>query len=163
MPDLLQRLRRTPRSATVLLAFVATTIPIGCGDDRATRHAAHAAAPPSHDELLVSRRVREFLAAMERDDDARACSTMTPKLRRAITVELRIESVGGTCRSHAADIYSPAKAPGNVDARIVGIRVDGDRATATVTARSTGELATGTAESDVLLERLGDGWWVADF
>jgi hypothetical protein len=100
---------------------------------------------------------------MEAKDDARACAMMSPKLRQAITTTLRIESVGGTCRTRAADIYSPAKAPGNGDAKVTNIEVDRNTATASVTARPHGDLATGPVESDVALQRRGGRWFVANF
>ena len=101
--------------------------------------------------------------AMETGDDARACATMTPKLRQAITTELRIESEPGTCRTRAADVYSPAKAPGNPDAALKAIRLAGDRASAIVSANPTGELATGPVESIVMLERRQNRWLIANF
>jgi|SRR5918994_7975807 hypothetical protein len=115
------------------------------------------------DQRRAIRHVEQFLAAMEAGDDARACAAMTPQLRDAITTELRIESEQGGCLTRAADVYSPAKAPGNAGATITRIEVSGDRATATVTADATGELATGSVESVVLLSRRGNRWLVSNF
>jgi hypothetical protein len=122
----------------VLLGAIAVA---GCGGDR--------------NERLAARQVERFLAAMEASDDARACATMSPALRRAITTELRIESEPGTCATRAADVYSPAKAPGHAGAAIMRIEIAGDRATATV--------AAGDVDSAVMLRRHGDGWLIADF
>jgi hypothetical protein len=64
----------------------------------------------------------------------------------------------------AADVYSPAKAPGNPDATVTQIKVVRNEATATVTAATPkNELATGPVESDVLLERRGNRWLIANF
>jgi hypothetical protein len=60
-------------------------------------------------------------------------------------------------------VCSPAKAPGNAGATITRLDVAGDRATATVTANATGELATGRVESIVLLRRRANSWLIADF
>src|SRR5687768_10267726 len=91
------------------LAAAAGAIALGgCGDDPEIRTASARPEPTSHDERLATQRVEAFLAAMEAKDDERACAMMTPKLRQAITTTLRIESVGGACRTRAADIYSPA-------------------------------------------------------
>ena len=117
----------------------------------------------SPDERLATQRVEAFLAAMEAKDDARACAAMTPKLRQAITTTLRIESVGGTCRTRAADIYSPAKAPGNVGAEVTHIEVDDRKATATVTATPRDDASNGQIESDVALQWRGGSWLVANF
>jgi hypothetical protein len=128
-----------------LLTIAAAAVALGgCGAGGASR-----------DERLAREHVERFLHAMEASDDARACATMTPRLRRAITTELRIESEPGTCSSRAADIYSPAKAPGHAGAAISRIEIAGDRATATV--------AAGDVDSAVMLRRRGDGWLIADF
>jgi hypothetical protein len=85
---------------------------------------------------------------MERRDDARACAMMTSGLRRGITENLRSDALPGNCRTRAAHVYSTAKAPGNPDATLVRIRVVGNRATATVTAKPTsGRLATVAADA----------------
>jgi hypothetical protein len=147
-----------------LLAVFAVFALDGCGDD----------APPagqdsrtplarSPAEQQVAARVRAFLAAMDERDDSRACAMMTRKLQHAINVELRVETQPGTCQTRAADVYSPAKAPGNENARITNVRIAGDRATVTVTARSTSELGTGQVESDVFLVRRPAHWLVANF
>ena len=101
---------------------------------------------------------------MQAKQHARVCAMLTLKLRRAITTELRIESVPGTCRTRAADVYSPAKAPGNPDATVTQVKVARNEATATVSAPTPkNELATGPVESDVLLERRGNRWLIANF
>ena len=136
----------------------------GCGDDAPpTGQVSRTPVGQSPAELQVAARVRAFLAAMDRSDDARACAMMTRKLQHDIDVELRVETQRGTCRTRAADIYSPAKAPGNENGRITNVRITGDRATVTVTARSTSELGTGRVESAVFLVRRPPRWLVADF
>jgi hypothetical protein len=147
----------------VLAAAVGAIAVGGCGDDPETRAAGARPSATSPDERLATRRVDEFLAAMEAKDDARACAMMTPKLRQAITTTLRTDSVGGSCRTRAADIYSPAKAPGNAGAKVTSITLDGTTATATVTATPRDDLATGPVESDVALRRRGGAWLVANF
>ena len=87
----------------------------------------------------------------------------TAERLKAITTELRIESEHGTCRTRAADVYSPAKAPGNPEATLEEIRIAGNRATAIVTANPTSELATGPVESIVVLERRANRWLIANF
>jgi len=119
--------------------------------------------PRTHDERLATQRVKQFLSAMEQHDHARACSMMTPKLRRAITINLRMDSDTGTCHTRAADVYSPAKAPGNTDPRVVQLKILRDRATATVTATSNSALAAGPVESNIMLERRGEQWLIANF
>jgi len=155
-------MRRSP-SRLALAAAVGAIALGGCGDDPEIRAASARPEPTSPDERLASKRVEEFLSAMEAKDDARACAMMTPRLRQAITTTLRIRSVGGSCRTRAADIYSPAKAPGNAGAQVTSIEVDRKTATATVTATPPGDLATGPVESDVALQRRGSRWLVANF
>lgn len=154
------------RCRTAVVAAVAATGAIAlssCGGDGevAARDANPAAG--THDERLAGEQVATFLFAMEASDDARACATMTPALRKAITTELRIESEPGTCHTRAADVYSPAKAPGNAEATLKEIRVAGNRATAIVTANPTSELATGPVESVVVLRRRENRWLIANF
>jgi hypothetical protein len=88
---------------------------------------------------------------------------MTSGLRRGITENLRSDALPGNCRTRAAHVYSTAKAPGNPDATVVTIRVVGNRATATVTAKPTSGVAGGPVESDVQLEKRGSRWLIADF
>jgi len=134
-----------------------------CGDAAGTPAAHRAPASRTGDERLATQRVLEFLSAFDRKDHARACATMTPELRRAITINLRTHSVAGTCRTRAADIYSAAKAPGNADATVTMVKVAGGHATATVTAKSTSDLVSGAVQSDVRLERRAGRWLVSDF
>lgn len=146
------------------LAAVAGAIAVGgCGGDGEDRAVGATPEPTSPEERAATQRVQEFLAAMEAHDDARACAMMTPKLRHAITTTLRIESVGGSCRTRAADIYSPAKAPGNVDAKVTTIAIDRHTATATVSATPRDDRTAGPVESDVTLQRRGGNWLVANF
>jgi hypothetical protein len=135
----------------------------GCGDDAATQDVDGGSARRTQDERLATQRVQEFLAAMEQRDDARACATMTPDLQRGITSNLRSDALPGNCRTRAAHVYSAAKAPGNADATVVRIRVVGSRATATVTAKPTSDIAAGPIESDVWLEKRGSRWLIANF
>jgi len=134
-----------------------------CGADREGPARDANPAPKTLDERLAGEQVATFLLAMEASDDARACATMTPELRRAITTELRIESEPGTCHTRAADVYSPAKAPGNPEATLKEISVAGNRATAIVTANPNHVLATGPVESVVVLKRLENRWLIANF
>jgi hypothetical protein len=152
-----------PTPSRLVLVLATGAIAAGsCGGD-AEIPGAGKPVPSTHDERLATEQVAEFLSAMEASDDARACATMTPKLRHAITTELRIESEEGTCRTRAADVYSPAKAPGNPDTAITEIKVVGSRATAIVTANPNSDLATGPVESVVTLNRQGKRWLVANF
>jgi len=154
------------RRSTILPALVAAAGALaigGCGDEEQTPNATRGTTPMSYDERRAGQRVEEFLAAMAAGDDAGACALMTPKLRRAITTTLRTDSLSGTCRTRAADIHSPAKAPGNAGATVAAVHVDGSSATATVTAEPEDELATGAVESDVLLELRGSRWLIANF
>jgi hypothetical protein len=154
---------RRSSNGLALAAAVGAIAVSGCGDDHENRAASARPPATSPDERLATQRVHEFLSAMEAKDDAHACAMMTPKLRRAITTTLRTDSVGGSCRTRAADIYSPAKAPGNAGAKVMSIRLDGNTATATVTATPRDDLATGPVESDVALRRRGGAWLVANF
>jgi hypothetical protein len=155
-------MRRSCNGLAVAAAVSAMAV-AGCGDDHENRAASARAPATSPDERLAIQRVDEFLSAMESKDDAHACALMTPKLRRAITTTLRTDSVGGSCRTRAADIYSPAKAPGNAGAKVTSIRLDGNTGIATVTATPSDDLATGPVESDVALQRRGGAWLVANF
>jgi hypothetical protein len=156
---------RTSSAGRVTVVAAVGAIALGgCGDDAGRRRGEGRPASGSQDERLATQRVKEFLSAMQGKQDARVCAMLTPKLRRAITTELRIESEPGTCRTRAADVYSPAKAPGNPDATVTQIKVARNEATATVTAATPrNELATGPVESDVLLERRGNRWLIANF
>jgi hypothetical protein len=135
----------------------------GCGDAAGTRVAHGKPSPPTPDEQLATQRVAEFVSAMEANADARACAMLTPKLRRAITINLRMDSLAGTCHTRAADVFSPAKAPGNANATVTKINVVGTGATATVTAEPTSDLASGPIESEVRLTRHGGRWLIANF
>jgi hypothetical protein len=154
---------RRSSNGLVLAAAVGAIAVGGCGDDPETRAAGARTSATSPDERLATQRVDEFLSAMEAKEDSRACAMMTPKLRQAITTALRTHSAGGSCRTRAADIYSPAKAPGNAGAEVTSITLDGNTATATVTATPRDDLATGPVESDVALRRRGGAWLVANF
>lgn len=151
------------RSPLAIVAAVFAVAVGGCGDAAGTRIAHGQPSSPTPDEQLATQRVAEFLAAMEANDDAYACAMLTPKLRRAITINLRMDSLAGTCRTRAADIYSPAKAPGNANATVTKIKVLGTGATATVTAEPTSDLASGPIESEVRLTRHGGRWLIANF
>jgi hypothetical protein len=155
-------IRRSPRRLAVAAAAGAIALG-GCGDADRGHVGAGDPAPRTHDERLASQRVAQFLSAMEAKDDARACTMMTPKLRRAISISLRMDSLLGTCHTRAADIYSPAKAPGNADPRLVQLKIFGSRAKATVTATSDSDLGAGPVESEIVLERRGDQWLIANF
>jgi hypothetical protein len=151
------------RRVTVVAAVGAIALG-GCGDDAGGGRGERSPGSGTHDERLATERVQEFLSAMQGKRHARACALMTPKLRRAITTELRIESVSGTCRTRAADVYSPAKAPSNPGATVTQINVVRNAPTATVTApKPKNELATSPVESDVRLERHGNRWLIANF
>jgi hypothetical protein len=76
----------------------------GCGDDAATQDVDGGSARRTQDERLATQRVREFLAAMEQRDDARACATMTPDLQRGIN---RREA--STCRRQAVPSHGFAE------------------------------------------------------
>jgi len=148
------------------LAVGAVTVAIavgGCGHDPGAPDPAGGSVPRTQDERLATQRVQAFLSAMERRDDARACAMMTSGLRRGITENLRSDALPGNCRTRAAHVYSTAKAPGHADATLVRIRVVGNRATATVTAKPTSGVAGGPVESDVQLEKRGSRWLIADF
>jgi hypothetical protein len=156
--------RTSSANRVTVVAAVGAIALGGCSDDAGGRRGERRPASGSHDERLAVQRVEEFLSAMQGKQHARACAMLTPRLRRAITTELRIESVPGTCRTRAADVYSPAKAPGNPEATVTQIRVVRNEATATVTAaKPKNELATGPVESEVLLERRGNRWLIANF
>jgi hypothetical protein len=151
-------------SRVTLIAAAAAAALGGCGNAaRPDADAARTSAPQSRAQRQAAERVRAFLVVMRDKDHAGACAMMTRNLQRAITTELRLETQPGTCHTRAADIYSAAKAPGNADARVTRVRIAGDRATVTVTARSTDVLGTGQVESEVFLVRRADRWRVANF
>ncbi len=100
---------------------------------------------------------------MQGKQHARVCAMMTPKLRRAITSELRIESLSGTCRTRAADIYSPAKAPGNPDATVTQINVVRDEATARSPPPSRGASSPLVRSRATCCSSGGNRWLIANF
>jgi hypothetical protein len=131
------------------LAVVLVAVGLGaCGDDP---------------KAGATQQVRDFLEAMEARDDARACSMMTAGLQRGITDNLRSDADPGDCRTRAAHLISAAKAPGNPNAEVVEVRLNGERAVATVRARPTGDVVAGPVESEVRLERRDGRWLIADF
>jgi hypothetical protein len=148
----------------VALAAMTCAIAMGaCGEETEAPTSA-TSGPPRREARTATDRVEEFLSAMEVKDDARACRMMTPNLRRAITSALENRALLGTCRTRAAHIYSPAKAPGNADATVKALSVTGGKATATVTAKPTSSAASpGPVESDVQLEKRNGHWLIANF
>jgi hypothetical protein len=138
---------RTTLNAPLAIVLVAVALG-GCGDDP---------------KAGAKQQVRDFLAAMEARDDARVCAMMTPRLQRGITDNLRSDADPGDCRTRAAHLLSAAKAPGNPKAEVVSVRVDGERAVATVRARPSGDVVAGPVESEVRLERRDGHWLVDDF
>jgi hypothetical protein len=149
----------------VALAAMTCAIAMGaCGEETEAPTANGTPAPTSREERTATQRVQEFLAAMEAKEDARACQMMTPNLRRAITSALETRALPGTCRTRAAHMYSPAKAPGNAEATVKTLTITGSRATATVTAKPTSAAASaGLVESDVQLEKRDGRWLIANF
>jgi ketosteroid isomerase-like protein len=138
-----------PRTLIASLAVALVAVGFGgCGDDP---------------KAGATQQVRDFLEAMEARDDARVCAMMTATLQRGITDNLRPDADPGDCRTRAAHVISAAKAPGNPNAEVVEVRVDGERAVATVRARPTGDVVAGPVESDVRLERRDGRWLIADF
>ena len=87
----------------------------------------------------------------------------TPGLQEGITANLRSDADPGDCRTRAAHLLSAAKAPGNPGSEVMKLTVAGSRATATVRAKATGDVAAGPVESDVRLERRDGRWLIADF
>jgi hypothetical protein len=137
-----------PKAVTCLAAVLVAVGMAGCGDDA---------------ESSASDQVRDFLAAMEARDDARACSMITPRLQEGITANLRSDADPGDRRTRAAHLLSAAKAPGNRGAEVTKVTVDGARTTATVRAKPTGDVVAGPVESEVRLERRDGRWLIADF
>ena len=131
------------------IAAVAALALVGCADEPS-------APRESADQRLVRLQAEQFLAVMEARQDAKACRMMTPTLQRGISFSLERRSLPGTCRTRAAHIYSPAKPPGHKGARVKAVRVTGPKASATVT-------APGVADTDVQLEKAGNGWKIANF
>jgi hypothetical protein len=100
---------------------------------------------------------------MEQQDDARACAMMTSELQRGITSNLRSDALPGSCRTRRACLLSgqgsrQRRRDGDEDQSV------GGRATATVTAKPTSDVATGpVVESDVRLEKRDGRWLIANF
>jgi len=139
---------RHHRIAVPLAAVTALAL-AGCGEEPgAPRETA--------DQRLVRQQAERFLAVMEARQDARACRMMTRTLQNGISFSLERRALPGSCRTRAAHIYSPAKPPGHEGARVKAVAVDGNTARATVT-------APGVVETDVQLERAGNGWKIANF
>jgi hypothetical protein len=137
-----------PKALTCLAAVLVTVGVAGCGDDA---------------ESGATDQVRDFIAAMEARDDARACAMMTSGLQAGITANLRSDYEAGDCRTRAAHVISAAKAPGNPGAEVTDVTVEGSRATATVRAKPSGDVVAGPVESEVRLERRDGRWLIADF
>ena len=131
------------------IAAVAALALAGCADEPS-------APRESADQRLVRLQAEQFLKVMEARQDAKACRMMTPTLQRGISFSLERRSLPGTCRTRAAHIYSPAKPPGHKGARVKAVRVTGPKAFATVT-------APGVADTNVQLEKAGNGWKIANF
>jgi hypothetical protein len=155
---------RQPTRRAALAAMTCAIAMSGCGEETEAPTAHGTPRPMSREERSASQRLRQFLAAMEAKEDARACRMMTPDLRRAITSALENRALPGTCRTRAAHIFSPAKAPGNADATVKTLTVTGSRASATVAAKPTSAAASpGLVESDVQLEKRDGRWLIANF
>jgi hypothetical protein len=141
-------MERHYRIAAPLIA-VAALLPAGCGEERSAPRA-------TPDERLVRQQAERFLQVMEARQDAQACRMMTRTLQEGISFSLERRALPGSCRTRAAHIYSPAKPPGHRGARVKSVTVEGPRARATVT-------APGVVETDVQLEKAGNGWKIANF
>ena len=137
------------RHHRIVAPLVATLALAGCADEPS-------APQESADERLVRRQAEQFLQVMEAKQDAMACRMMTRTLQRGISFSLERRSLPGSCRTRAAHIYSPAKPPGHEGAQVEAVKVDGRTALATVT-------APGVVDSDVQLEKAGNGWKIANF
>src|SRR3954452_7516553 len=86
------------------------------------------------DDRAAAGTVTNWLSALVAGDDARACSYLTPSLRRAIDRHIRIRAERGSCRDWAAKWLGGTKPPGHRDARVTGVRVRDAAATVTVEA-----------------------------
>ena len=76
---------RQPTRRVALAAITCAIAMSACGEETEAPTAHGTPRPMSREERSASQRLRQFLAAMEAKEDARACRMMTPDLRRAIT------------------------------------------------------------------------------
>jgi hypothetical protein len=133
---------------------------VGCAQDKAGDRTTQSKAQQPPPQAAEHQRVREstqsFLIAMQTRQDARACRMMTHRLQHAITFSFERHAEPGNCQTRATDIYSSAKAPGHLGARITTIDLKGASANATVT-------APGGIESDIELQKVTGTWKIANF
>jgi hypothetical protein len=133
------------RSLAVLCATVALA---GCGGDD----------DQGRDEAKVKRTVDGLYDAFAAKDARKVCASLTAARQREIERQAR---VGGQGRGSCARTLSFALAflgnqlKGLKSARVTDVRVDGDKATATVEYRG--------KKGDLGLAKKGDDWLVSDF
>ena len=81
----------------------------------------------STDARQVRATVQEWLATLttsaEKGDNARACSYLTPALRRSIDEQLRVRGETATCKTFAANWTGGNNPPGRLGAQVVAVTV----------------------------------------
>jgi hypothetical protein len=140
---------RSRRSAAVLLTCaVAAVSAAACGDEGKPGR--------SPDERAASATVESFLRAMAAGRDAEACELMTRKLQDGIDYALKNQTEDtNNCRNASTRVLSSADPIGKREASLDSIEVSDRSATAQV--KGAGH------ESEVILEKVGDGWKVSNY
>jgi hypothetical protein len=107
-------------------------------------------------EHQVRTTVDAWLAALRSGDDVRACSSLTPGLRRSIDTQLRMRGEKQSCRTFAAKWTGGSTPPGRPGAHVTTVHV--------TKAKASADLAAPPDRSSVVhLLRRGDHWLIENY
>jgi hypothetical protein len=133
--------RGLPQIATVVLAWAAVAGCGGGGDGRGSKTGGASA----------KQQVTEYLAAFNRGDGPAACALLTPRARAGVPhLSNRIEAPD--CEGAIREL---ARTSEHLRAPTITVREQGKRAVAKIKSRRP------PFQSDVLLDKEGDGWRIA--
>ena len=134
-------MRRLPQIATVVLAWAALAGCGGGGDGGGSKTGGASA----------KQQVTEYLAAFNRGDGPAACALLTPRARAGVPhLSNRISSPD--CEGAIREL---ARTSEHLRAPTIKVREQGNRAVAKIKSRRP------PFQSDVLLDKEGDGWRIA--
>jgi hypothetical protein len=104
--------------------------------------------------------VDQWLSALavgnDKGQNAKACSYLTPALRKSIDLQLRTRSEHATCNTFAANWTGRSTPPGNRGAHVTKVVVSGTRASADLAAPP-------DRSSQVELRKIGDRWLIDNY
>jgi hypothetical protein len=133
----------------IALAILAVGAALGVG-------ACGSKSEPSAEQRAAATMLERWLGEMAAGDDRRACDGLTVGLQRVIDLQLRQRAIHATCHTYAAQWTSGARVPGHKGAKVTEVRINGARATATLTAPP-------DLQSEVRLQKVDGRWKVANY